>query len=137
MSEELYTVEQAAERLKLHPKTVLRLIRTERLRGTRIGKSYRILRSNLEAFAGVSREAEPHQARVTSVIELSDIPVETASRLATALQAALVTQVARPEPVHLNTAYDPQRRQLKIVIIAAPVDTAALLQLLQTLLSAF
>jgi excisionase family DNA binding protein len=52
MSEELYTVEMAAERLKLHPKTVLRFIRDGRLRATRIGKSYRILRSDLDAFGG-------------------------------------------------------------------------------------
>ena len=35
MSGELYTVEQAAESLQLHPKTVLRLIRDGRLKASR------------------------------------------------------------------------------------------------------
>src|SRR5262245_37744597 len=42
--DELCTVHFAADRLKLHPKTVQRLIREGRLRATRIGKSYRIRR---------------------------------------------------------------------------------------------
>ena len=49
MSEEVYTVEQFAERLKLHPKTVLRFIKDGRLRAVKVGKSYRILRTEMEA----------------------------------------------------------------------------------------
>ena len=52
MSEEVYTVEHAAERLKLHPKTVLRFIRDGRLRAVKVGKSYRILRTEMEAMTG-------------------------------------------------------------------------------------
>lgn len=54
MSQTFFTVDQVADRLGLHPKTVLRLIAAERLRATKIGKSYRILRGDLDAFAGVS-----------------------------------------------------------------------------------
>jgi excisionase family DNA binding protein len=42
----LVTVEQAAEELKLHPKTVLRYIHEGRLEATRIGKAYRIDRAH-------------------------------------------------------------------------------------------
>ncbi len=52
MSEELYTVEFAARRLKLHPTTILRFIRDGRLAATKVGKSYRILRSELDRLAG-------------------------------------------------------------------------------------
>ena len=47
MSQQLVTVEQAAQELSLHPKTVLRYIRDNRLPATRVGRSYRILRSEL------------------------------------------------------------------------------------------
>ena len=39
MSTTLFTVEQAAQRLNLHPKTVLRYIRDGQLPATRVGKS--------------------------------------------------------------------------------------------------
>jgi len=139
MSEEFYTAEHAAQRLRLHVKTVLRFIHEGRLRATRIGKSYRILRSDLDAFAGVpgGSGASPGRARVTSVVELTDISTELSGRLATALQASLNTNAARPDPIQLTTAYDPEQRQLKIVIIAAPADAAALLQTLHVLQEAF
>ena len=42
MSEELYSVEQVAERLGLHVKTVRSYVREGRLKAVRIGKQYRI-----------------------------------------------------------------------------------------------
>ena len=63
MSEEVYTVEQFAERLRLHPKTVRRFIREGRLRAVKVGRSYRILRSDMEAFGIPRSNAAP--VRVT------------------------------------------------------------------------
>jgi excisionase family DNA binding protein len=136
MSEQLYTVEQAAQRLNLHPKTVLRLIHEGRLHGTRIGKSYRILRSHLDAFVGGSTPAAGagQQTRVTIVVDLPDITIEKSSRLTTRLQAALTSQETPADPIHLDTAYDPQREHLKIVIIGSLGGTSALLRMLQTFL---
>jgi excisionase family DNA binding protein len=58
MSEELCTVGFAATQLKLHPKTILRFIREGRLRATRVGKAFRILRADLDAFAGIPQRGE-------------------------------------------------------------------------------
>src|SRR4051812_9654065 len=98
MSEEVYTVEQFAERLKLHPKTVLRFIRDGRLRAVKVGKSYRILRTEMEAMTGVAPEAyriagaelermigqrdARSRARVTSVVDIPDVSPDAAQRLA-------------------------------------------------------
>ena len=60
MSGELYTVEQAADRLKLHAKTVLRMIREGRLKAVRLGKAYRISGDDLDAAAGVARTEVRH-----------------------------------------------------------------------------
>jgi excisionase family DNA binding protein len=137
MSQEFYTVERAAELLQLHPKTVLRLIREGRLRATKIGKSYRVLRSDLDTFAGgTSAASAPSSARVTCIADLPDLTRDEASRMASVLQACLIGQTARPDPIRLDTAYDLDRRHLKVVIIAAPADTAALLKTLDALLAA-
>lgn len=135
MSEEFYTVEMAAERLKLHPKTVLRFIGDGRLRATRIGKSYRILRSDLDALAGARPRSAP-MAAVTSIVDIPDIASEAAALMAQRLQATLNTGEARAVPVRLDTAYDPAREHLKVVIIGSLADTAALLRLIPVWLEA-
>ncbi len=133
MSEQLHTVQQAAERLKLHPKTVLRLIHEGRLRGVRIGKSYRIQDSDLRAFSGASEGAESSrlQARVTCVAEVEQVTIQEASRIANVLSAALISDHTRPAPIHMTTAYDPETAKMKAVLFADPADAAAWLRLLQ------
>ena len=47
MSEQLFTVEQVAQSLSLHVRTIRNYVRAGRLKATRIGKQYRIARSDL------------------------------------------------------------------------------------------
>ena len=133
MSEQLHTVQQAAEQLKLHPKTVLRLIHEGRLRGVKIGKSYRIQDSDLRAFTGASEAAQPSRmrARITCVAEIERVTLEEASRIANVLSAALISDQARPAPVQMTTAYHPETATLKAVLFAGPADAAAWLRLVE------
>jgi excisionase family DNA binding protein len=133
MSEEVYTVEQFAERLKLHPKTVLRFIREGRVRAVKVGKSYRILRSEMEAMTGAVRGASPSAVRVTSVVDVADVEPEAAQRLARLLPAARMAQEAHPDPMKIDVVYDPDRRQLKVLIVGSPGDTAAMLKMVEAL----
>jgi len=48
--EQMLTVDQAAERVKVSPKTIRQWLRTGKLRGLRAGKFWRVLESDLEAF---------------------------------------------------------------------------------------
>ena len=51
MSDELLTVEQAAERLQMHPDTVRRLLRDSQLPGRKIGaRQWRISADALKAY---------------------------------------------------------------------------------------
>jgi excisionase family DNA binding protein len=137
MSDEVYTVEQFAERLKLHPKTVLRFIREGRLRAVKVGKSYRILRSDLEAMTGVlTGRADRAGVRVTSVVDIEGVDPERAQRIARQLTAARMSQTAHPDPMSLDLAHDPVRRSLKVIIVGSPGDTAAMLQLVGVLAEA-
>ena len=154
MSEEVYTVEQFAERLKLHPKTVLRFIKEGRVRAVKVGKSYRILRTEMEAtMTGFSPEdfrgaAEAYrgfvenrtatnrvraEARVTSIVDLAGVAPDTAERLARMLPAARAGQTAHAEPMNIDVIYDPPRRQLKVLIVGSPGDTAAMLRMIEVL----
>jgi excisionase family DNA binding protein len=133
MTGELCTVDQAALRLKLHPKTVLRLIRQGRLKAARIGKAYRIQRADLEAFAGVEPSTAP-APRTTAIVDIPVLSADRAGHLAGVLQAALNSTARRPEPVHLETAYDPVEGRLKVVVVAPLGHVAALLRLLNGVL---
>jgi len=132
VSNPLFTVEQAAQQLNLHPKTVLRYIRDGRLTATRMGKSYRILRAEVDAFAGLasgSAQTGP-EARTTCITDIPDVTVEASERVATFLQSVAMTGDAGTPPLHLQTAFDPLARALKIVMIGNPSDVGRLLEML-------
>jgi|SRR5579859_586484 len=150
MSEEVYTVEQFAERLKLHPKTVLRFIRDGRLRAVKVGKSYRILRSEMEAMTGkapvgaysaldfglqamnVGGETRS-KARVTSIVDIPDVAPDAAQRLARMLPAARMGRETLRDPMNIDVVYDPARRHLKVLIVGSPADNAAMLKIVEVL----
>src|SRR5262249_39660539 len=121
--------------LKLHRKTVLRFIREGRVRAVKVGKSYRILRSDLEAMTGMvfGRPAASAAARVTSIVDLPEVDAERAQKLARQLTSARMSREAHPDPMSLDVAYDPARRHLKAIIVGSPADTAVMLQLVQVL----
>jgi excisionase family DNA binding protein len=150
MSEEVYTVEQFAERLKLHPKTVLRFIKDGRLRAVKVGKSYRILRTEMEAamtgfspedyrgaMAAYQRALEKRtarsDARVTSIVDLENVEPEAAQRMARTLPAARNSQQGHAEAMNIEVIYDPARRHLKVLIVGSPGDTAAMLKMIDVL----
>jgi excisionase family DNA binding protein len=149
MSEEVYTVEQFAERLKLHPKTVLRFIKDGRLRAVKVGKSYRILRTEMEAMTGMTPEVFKEavaayrgvlekrggrsSARVTSIVDLPGVTPEAAQRIARTLTAARASQTAHADAMSLEVVHDPTRRHLKVLIVGSPGDTAAMLKMIDVL----
>jgi len=143
VSEEVYTVEHAAERLKLHPKTVLRFIRDGRLRAARLGKSYRILRSDLEALirqgggAGATSPARSDGgARVTTVVDLDGLSPERAQRLSVVITSARMGNAAHADLMNISIAHDPTRQSVKVVMVGTLPDTAAMLRLIQGLTEA-
>lgn len=129
----LVTVEIAAEELNLHPKTVLRYIRDGRLPATRVGKSYRIVRSNLNAFAGVAsgKSETVVGARTTCIVDIPNVSVDAAERMSTFLHAAAMAGDADTPPLNLQTAFDPATRSMKVVLIGSPSDVGKLLEMLQ------
>jgi excisionase family DNA binding protein len=150
MSEEVYTVEQFAERLKLHPKTVLRFIRDGRLRAVKVGKSYRILRTEMEAMTGRSAVEEfsalhsglqsmievretRSKSRVTSIVDIPDVAPDAAQRLARMLPAARMGQETHRDLMNIDVVYDPARRHLKVLIVGSPADNAAMLKMIEVL----
>lgn len=132
MSEDLYTVDRAAERLQLHPKTVLRAIREGRLRATRVGKSYRILRSDLEAFAGIPERTATVAGDpwITSIVDIPEVRPELAQKWARTVTNALNARRPGP-PLRADVIYDPDRNHLKIILVGPPGDVINLMNLIR------
>jgi excisionase family DNA binding protein len=125
-----YSVEQVAERLGLHVRTVRGYIRDGRLTAVRIGKQYRIARADLDAFTG--RSATPAgrpRVEVSTIVEIDDISAATADRISTFLVAG-----AQLQPIRVRTVYDDERGRLKVIVLGGAAGTADVLQLIDTLL---
>ena len=133
MSEEIYTVEQFAERLKVHPKTVLRFIKEGRVRAVKVGRAYRILRSDLEAF-GIPSPRGPAGVRTTAIVDIPDVSPERAQQIARTLSATRMGAETPADQMSLNVAHDPLTKQVKVVLVGAPLDVAAMLRVVDVLM---
>jgi excisionase family DNA binding protein len=129
MPDELCTVDEAAERLKLHPKTVLRHIREGRLPARRLGKAYRIRRSDLDAFAGLPpREPAPAEnAWTTVIVDVPGVGAALAQTWARTITGALGARRRSEGAMRAEVIYSPEREHLKVVIVGPPGDAARLL----------
>ncbi|MGC4755921.1 helix-turn-helix domain-containing protein [Micromonospora trifolii] len=138
MTEEMYSVEQVADRLNLHVRTVRGYIRSGRLRAVRIGKQYRIAASDLDALTGQAPAATPvsGQAEVSSIVQIDGVDRAAADRLGTLVLTSANTGHDPANPLRVQIVHDEQRHRLKIIILGDPAATAELLHLLDAVLNA-
>ncbi len=131
--DELCTVEDAAQKLRLHPRTILRFIHEGRLPATRVGKSFRILRSDFEAFSGLPpRSQEPEPPKVTCIVDVPNVGEPLARRWAHALPGALNAKASDDgRPVRPEIIHDSERSELRIVVVTSPDVISRLMRLVQ------
>ncbi|GAA3739939.1 helix-turn-helix domain-containing protein [Spinactinospora alkalitolerans] len=135
----MYSVEQVADRLGLHVRTVRGYIRSGRLKAVRIGKQYRIARADLEALIG---RPQPEPARptgaaaveVSSIVQIDGVDRTAADRLSTLVLAGANTARDSAPPLRIQTVHDEERNRMKIVILGGAAATAEVLQLLEAVL---
>jgi excisionase family DNA binding protein len=132
-AEELCTVHFAADQLKLHRKTVLRFIREGRLPAKRVGKSYRIKRSDLAALGGLPADVDAREQHpsMTSIVDVPKVSVALAKQWQSALSGSLNARPQGSAPMRAEVIHEPERAHLKIIVIGAPSDTVHLLSLIR------
>ncbi|MFI7003096.1 helix-turn-helix domain-containing protein [Nocardia sp. NPDC050175] len=142
MTDRLYSVEQVAERLGLHVRTIRTYVRDGRLNAVRIGKQYRIAEADLEAFTGLPvpapvRETVGRQrhTEVSSIVQVEAISAEMADRLTTLLMGAANTRSPDDEPLRIETAYDAERARMKVIVLGGLADTARLFEYMEGVLA--
>lgn len=138
MSEQLYSVDQVADLLGLHVKTVRNYVRDGRLKAVRIGKQYRISREDLEAFTGrpLKEPARRRPAELTGIVQIEAIDRAAVDRIGTYLLSAAGSGDPGAPGVRVELAYDESRAALKVVVFGDLSRGADLLALLATLAEA-
>ncbi|MEV4202695.1 helix-turn-helix domain-containing protein [Micromonospora globbae] len=138
MGNDMYSVEQVAELLGLHVRTVRGYIRSGRLRAVRIGKQYRIARADLDALTGRPAPVPPAAApalEVSSIVQVDGVDRAAADRLATFVLAGVNTHHDPTRPLRVQTVHDEERHRMKFVILGDAAGTADLLRLLDAVLT--
>ncbi|PCJ27499.1 MAG: hypothetical protein COA96_03090 [SAR86 cluster bacterium] len=144
MGQYLYTVTEAAELLKLHPKTLRKKIRSGELQSTRVGKQYRITQSQLEEYCGASLDSTNavsqfirREALVSTVFDIHAISPEDSSRITNYL---LATQKnSRDEDtkskLRIDCIYYQEIGNLKILLNGDSETIRHAMKLVETLMS--
>ncbi|MGW3369818.1 helix-turn-helix domain-containing protein [Streptosporangium canum] len=134
----MYSVEQVADRLGLHVRTVRGYIRAGRLKAVRIGKQYRIAHADLEALTGRPQPAPARsgaaRVEVSSIVQIDGIDRASADRLGTLVLAGANTSHDPAHPMRVQTVHDEDRDRMKIVILGGAAATAEVLHLLEAIL---
>ena len=133
MSDDFYTLEQVAEHLGLHVRTVRAYVRDGRLKAVRIGKQYRVSPADLAALTGALPKRLRH-AEVSSIVEVDAVPRALADRISTTLLASAKSRDEGDERLRIDTLYDEERASLKVIVTGGIATTASLLKFIDLLL---
>ncbi|TDC50898.1 DNA-binding protein [Actinomadura sp. KC345] len=135
----MYSVEEVADHLGLHVRTVRGYIRTGRLKAVRIGKQYRIAQADLAELTGPQRLPRPApggaaaRVEVSSIVQIDGIGHAAADRVSTLVLAGVNTG-ERGDHLRVQTVHDQELNRMKIVILGGAAATADVLRLLDGVL---
>jgi len=112
--EKLYTVDEVAAQLKVHPRTIRRKIRSGEISALKVGKQYRIRRDHVLKLSGVENIVGSNEIiSVSSVIELYNISVQQSAEL-NAKMTSIFFSGGFTGSIHCS--YDPQAKRLKLFV---------------------
>ena len=145
METKLYSIEELAGILKLHPKTILRFIHEGKIGARKIGRTWRVSAEDLKKYAhaeldGPGRaDAEPRdpsvapRITVSAVVEIDEQGSEEASRVSNSLMAMLNGKDEAWGPTRFDFFYYPEIRKAKYVLYGSAKFIAAVLGSFDTL----
>jgi excisionase family DNA binding protein len=138
MENKMYSVEEVADLLGLHVRTVRGYIRSGRLKAVRIGKQYRIASTDLRELTGRPEPATERPAaalvEVSSIVEIDDVDRRTADRLSTLVLSGVQGDFDPEHPLRVQVVHTEERRRMKIVVLGGAAATAEVLRLIEAVL---
>lgn len=118
-----YTVEQIAELLTIHPKTIQRYIREGKLRAAKVGKSWRVTERDLRAFTENTEltesknvEKEQNKVNISCVADIMIDEADEAIQIINLLTAALNGKPESYENATMYTQYLEQENKVRVTL---------------------
>jgi excisionase family DNA binding protein len=123
MTKDYYTVEQIADMLDIHPKTIQRYIREGRLKAAKVGRSWRVNGHDLSLFVegtktaapGLEIPMDPHVI-ASSVIDIQSVDKDNAIRIMNTLTAALNTKPTEYGQSTLQCQYIQREAMVRVTL---------------------
>ena len=125
----LYTLDDVAQQLQVHVRTVRRYVREGRLPARRVGRQYLVTPEDLKAFSGLPEPVRRRTVENNAVVDISAISPSDANRITNTLMAALQTE----RGLRADTLYYEDEGRLKVIVHGQLLPTIELLQLLDTM----
>jgi len=127
MKEAYYTVDQIADILKIHPKTVQKYIREGKLKANKVGKSWRVPGHDLSIFAegnggNIAMPVEEckskgkNEIKVSAVIDIPVLNADASVRIANTLTAAMNSKPAEYAGSSLRTQFLMPESVIRVMI---------------------
>ncbi|MEU6842102.1 helix-turn-helix domain-containing protein [Streptomyces sp. NPDC046716] len=137
MQQQYYSLDQVAELLGLHVRTVRGYVRDGRLKAAQVGRRYRVTRADLEEFtgtppAGLPSAGTPH-AEASVVVQVDGVGPQAAMRLSNTVVASAGSRGDGGGRLRVESVYDEERATLKIIVLGGLADTAEVLRIVDTL----
>ncbi len=119
MQQKIYTIEEAARILQLHPKTVRRKIQEGEIEALRVGRQYRISQKQMDELCGQKAVPEdaskstPQPVLVSSLIDVDGISPEESMRFTNTIIAVMNSG---PTHTRVNCIYYKETGKFKIIV---------------------
>lgn len=129
MQEQYFTVEQIAQMLQMHPKTVQRYIREGKLHAVKVGKGWRVSGHDLSIFTESAQPSgEPPTAVVSCVADIYAADKADVIRITNTLGAGLTGKPQELGRCSMQTQYIPEERKLRVTLYGGARVCAAMLE---------
>lgn len=129
MENKYYTVEQIAELLNMHPKTIQRYIREGKIKANKVGKEWRVTGHDLSLFTegssavskkarDISRSEQPNddKIKISAVIDIDVDDMDEAIRIVNTLTAVLNSKPAEYGKTAMNAQFLESELKVKVML---------------------
>ncbi len=145
METKLYSVEELEQILGLHPKTIRRFIREGKIRGRKIGRSWKVSYDDLRDYAHAELAQVPEKKelklpdgmsagdriRVSAVVELHEKESDEASRIVNSMIAMLNSKDPSWGSADFRVAQYPESGTARFVFTGTPAFIASVMKMFE------
>lgn len=156
MNEKFYTIDQIAETLGMHHKTIRKFITEGRLRANKVGKQWRITGHDLSLFMennsvntsnknevesekiefsnnNVDINKRINKINVSTVADINEVNMDEYMRISNTLIAVMNSKDSKMSNSTINMKYYPKERNLKVMLWGDAEFTKEMLDLISIL----